>query len=175
MRRFVVWVCLLALAACGEAAPPEPPSTQEASLTGSFKPASNTARALTGAVTVERAGLRFENGVALYTRTLTLHLSGDLIAKNGDSYAAAIVGPGDLEVELRRVVDWNVPDGVVGPCGAARPQYVALAFDERARRMTLLVFSGSEPPGPQALDSRVCARFGYAAHEGARTSEGVVL
>jgi hypothetical protein len=100
---------------------------------------------------------------------------GDLIAKNGDSYAAAVVGPGTLRVELRRVTEQFVPEGVVGLCGAEQPRYLALAYDERATAVTLLVFSGEEPPGPQAQNSRVCARFGYAAPEGARTREGVVL
>jgi hypothetical protein len=39
----------------------------------------------------------------------------------------------------------------------------------------MLVFTGEEPPGPQAVGSRVCASFRYAAPEGARTREGVVL
>ena len=68
-----------------------------------------------------------------------------------------------------------VPEGAVGLCGAEQPQYVALAHDERATTVTLLVFAGDEPPGPDALGSRVCARFGYAAPDGARTREGVVL
>ena len=48
-------------------------------------------------------------------------------------------------------------------------------FGWKAQNVSLLVFSGDEPPGPEALHSRVCARFGYAAPDGARTREGVVL
>lgn len=144
-------------------------------MAGSYKPSSNTARALTGGMVIQRAGVSFANGVILYTRTLDPRSGGDLISKNGDSYAAAVVGPGSLNVELRRVVEQVVPDGVVGLCGAEAPRYIALAHDERATSVTLLVFSGNEPPGPQAMNSRVCASFGYAAPEGARTREGVVL
>lgn len=170
---------LLALAACGEAAAPEldppPVAEQVSALFGDYKPASNTARAITGGLVIRRGGVTFANGVILYTRMLNPRRGGDLIAKNGDSYAAAVVGPGTLLIELRRVTEQVVPEGVVGLCGVEQPRYVALAYDERATAVTLLVFSGEEPPGPQALNSRVCARFGYAAPEGARTREGVVL
>jgi hypothetical protein len=169
---------LLALAACGEAAAPEPepPAAETVSLLfGDYKPSSNTARAITGGIVLQRGGISFANGVILYTRTLNPRRGGDLIAKNGDSYAAAVLGPANLSIELRRVTEQVVPSGAVGLCGAAPPQYVALAYDERATMVTMLVFSGEEPPGPQALESRVCASFRYAAPEGARTREGVVL
>jgi hypothetical protein len=173
-------ILLLALAACSEAAVPAPESPAAAeehvsALSGEYKASSNTARAITGGLIIQRGGVTFANGIILYTRTLNPRRGGDLIAKNGDSYAAAVVGPGTLLIELRRVTEQVVPDGVVGLCGAEAPQYVALAYDERATTVTLLVFSGDEPPGPQAMNSRVCARFGYAAPEGARTREGVVL
>jgi len=180
MRVAAISFLLLFVCACSQAAsdssaatvPPEPP---RAVLSGDYKPASNTARAITGAMVVQRGGVSFDNGVILYTRTLNPRRGGDLMAKNGDTYAAAVVGPGSLNVELRRVTEQVVPSGVVGLCGAERPQYVALTYDERATVVTVLVFAGDEPPGRDALNSRVCARFGYAAPEGARTREGVVL
>lgn len=180
MRFAVLSLLLMTLTGCSQAAPDSdaatvPPEPPRSALAGDYKPASNTARAITGAMLVQRGGVTFENGVVLYTRTLNPRRGGDLIAKNGDSYAAAVVGPGSLTVELRRVTEQVVPSGVIGLCGAEAPQYVALTYDERATMVTMLVFSGSEPPGPEALSSRVCARFGYAAPEGVRTSEGVVL
>jgi hypothetical protein len=180
MRMAVALVILLALAACSQAAPDSdaaivPPEPARPVLAGNYKPASNTARAITGAMVVQRGGVSFDNGVILYTRTLNPRRGGDLMAKNGDTYAAAVVGPGSLNVELRRVTEQVVPEGAVGLCGAERPQYVALAYDERATIVTVLVFSGDEPPGEEAERSRVCARFGYAAPDGARTREGVVL
>lgn len=178
MRVFIAAALLLALAACSDAEPSAPAPAPEASATrvaGDFKAASNTARAITGGMVVQTGGISFGNGVVLYTRTLHPRRGGDLVAKNGDSYAAAVVGPGTLSVELRRVTEQVLPAGGIGLCGAERPQYVALAYDQRATTVTMLVFSGDEPPGPQAENSRVCARFGYAAPEGARTREGVVL
>ncbi len=177
MRLSIVAALLLALAACGEAEPsaPEPAGSEARAVAGDYKPSSNTARAITGGMVVQTGGISFGNGVVLYTRTLNPRRGGDLVAKNGDSYASAVVGPGTLSVELRRVTEQVTPQGVIGLCGTERPQYVALAYDVRATTVTMLVFAGDEPPGPQALNSRVCARFGYAAPEGARTREGVVL
>lgn len=179
MRTALASLLMLALWACTDAAsnssvtaPPEP---ERPVLSGAYKPASNTARSITGAMAVQRGGVSFDNGVILYTRTLNPRRGGDLMAKNGDTYAAAVVGPGSLNVELRRVTEQVVPGGVVGLCGAERPQYVALTYDERATVVTVLVFVGDEPPSADAHNSRVCARFGYAAPEGARTREGVVL
>ena len=175
MRFAAVSLFLFALAACSQAAAPQTPAGEYAALSGDYKASSNTARAITGAMVIQRGGVTFENGVILYTRILSPRSGGDLIAKNGDSYAAAVVGPGSLAIELRRVTEQVTPDGIIGLCGAERPQYVALAYDARATSVTMLVFSGDEPPGPDAMSSRICARFGYAAPEGARTREGVVL
>ena len=183
MRRAVLSLAFL-LTACGAAQAPAPaePAAGEAQaaepsahLLGVYKASSNTARQITGDIAIERAGLTFDNGVILYTRLLEPRRGGDLMAKAGDTYAAAVVGPGDLTVELRRVTEQVVPDGAVGVCGTERPQYVALTYQERATEVTLLVFSGDEPPGPDAEQTRVCASFGYAAPEGARTRQGVVL
>lgn len=180
MRFAAISLLLLALSACSQAAPDSdaatvPPEPPRETLGGDYKPSSNTARAITGAMVVQRGGVTFANGVVLYTRTLEPRRGGDLIAKNGDSYAGAVVGAGSLNIELRRVTEQVVPVGVVGLCGVEAPQYVALAYDERATTVSLLVFSGAEPPGSDAMSSRVCARFGYKAPEGARTREGVVL
>jgi hypothetical protein len=176
MRFAVVSLLMLVLAGCSQDSPPAATPTGEyAALSGDYKASSNTARAITGAMIIQRGGVTFANGVILYTRTLSPRSGGDLIGKNGDSYAAAVVGPGSLTIELRRVIEQVTPDGVIGLCGAEPPQYVALAYDARATTVTMLVFSGDEPPGPEAMNSRICARFGYAAPEGARTREGVVL
>ncbi|MCL4714929.1 MAG: hypothetical protein KJZ75_08470 [Hyphomonadaceae bacterium] len=175
MRALVAALSLFAVAACGEAPAPDASANERAVLSGYFKAESNTARAITGDVRIERGGVVFGSGVVLYTRTLEPRSGGDVISRDGDSYAAAALGPGDLSVELRRVAEQTVPQGGVGLCGAARVEYVALAHDQRARKVTLLAFAGEEPPGPQATQSRVCASFAFAAPEGARTREGVVL
>ncbi len=177
MRFAAIALLLLALAACSQASAPQAatPNGAYVALSGDYKASSNTARAITGAMIIQRGGVTFANGVILYTRTLAPRTGNDLISKNGDSYAAAVVGPGSLMIELRRVTEQVTPDGAIGLCGAERPQYVALAYDARATTVTMLVFTGDEPPGPETMASHICARFGYAAPEGARTREGVVL
>jgi hypothetical protein len=163
------------LGACGgqDEAPEAAPAP--ALLAGHFRASSDTARQVTGDVSVERAGLVFEKGVVLYTRTLDPRRGGDLMARDGDTYAAAVLGPAELAVELRRVTEQTVSEGAQGVCGDARPAYVALAYDERATSVTLLVFAGDEPPGPNATQSELCATFAYAAPDGARTRQGVLL
>lgn len=176
--RFIIAAGLsAALAACGEmpAPPAEAGSTEPPALMGRYLAASNTARAITGDVDIEHGGLAFASGVIVYTRVLSPRRGGDLVSRHGDSFAAAVLGPADLVIELRRVTEQTVPDGRVGLCGAERPQYVALAYEPRATSVTLLVFAGEEPPGPEATRSHVCASFAFVAPDGARTRQGVVL
>jgi hypothetical protein len=178
MRFIQVAALIAALAACSERSAPAPTAAEGGephALMGRYLAASDTARAITGDVDIERGGLAFASGVVVYTRVLNPRRGGDLIARNGDSYAAATLGPADLIIELRRVTEQAVPAGRVGLCGAEPPQYVALAYAPRATRVTLLVFAGDEPPGPQATQSRVCASFAFDAPDGARTRQGVVL
>jgi hypothetical protein len=163
-----------ALTACGEARTSdgqalaaEPPR-----LLGQFKAASETAREATGDVGVERAGLIFSRGAALYTRALDPRRGGDLTARDGASYAALVAGSGDLRVELRRVIAAADADWL---CGSESPSYVALVHAEGAASFTLLVFAGDEPPGSNARDTRLCASYAYAAQHGMRPREGVVL
>jgi hypothetical protein len=176
MRALILPLLLAALAACsddGGAADAHPPGP--ATLTGEYVAASGPAREATGAVSIERGGILFEKGVTLYTRTLNPRSGLERIARDGESYANVAVAPADLTIELRRVTEQSLSGGARGLCGAAAPTYVALAYAERARAVTLLVFAGEEPPGPNATQSRLCATLVYAAPDGARTSQGVVL
>jgi len=175
MRAAFAAIALFALAACSQAPAPDANATEPAALDGRFVAASDTARAITGDVSIERGGLLFSSGVVLFTRTLDPRRGHDVISRDGDSYAAAALGPGDLAVELRRVVEQTTPAGRAGLCGGEDVEYIALAYDERASKVTLLAFTGADPPGPQASQSRLCASFAFAAPDGARTREGVVL
>lgn len=174
MRASLLPVMLVAaLTACGEARNSD---TAEASemprLVGHYKAASANARAITGDVGIERGGLIFSRGQVLYTRTLEGRRGGEMTAQGGDSYAAIALGPSNLRVELRRVTDAT---SAAGLCPGATPAYIALVHEEFPSGVTLLVFSGAEPPGPQATRSQLCASFAYQAPHGARTREGVVL
>jgi hypothetical protein len=173
--RTLVLSLSLALAACdaggaAEEAPGGPPT-----LTGVYVAASNTARDATGGESVQPGGMIIEKGVVLYTRTHKPRSAMERIARDGDSYAAIAVIPTDLTIDLRRVTEQTVAPGKRGLCGDTPPGYVALAYGERATTVTLLVFAGDEPPGPNATRSRLCATLAYATPGGARTSQGVVL
>ncbi|MBL8536345.1 MAG: hypothetical protein JNM59_02955 [Hyphomonadaceae bacterium] len=94
MRLAAALVLLSLFAACGQSAlerAPAPPSAPPGPV-GDFKAQSSTARGITGDVSIETAGLRFANGVILYTRTLNPRSGGDLIAKSGATYAASALG-----------------------------------------------------------------------------------
>lgn len=175
MRILIAAVLLVALAGCSEA--PAPAADAAPSLTprGAYNAATASAQQLTGDMRIERAGVLFDNGVALFTRTLDPLRGVDLIARDGDSYAAAAFGSSDLRVELRRVTEATAGGQGQRLCGDEPVEYVAFVYDARATALTLLAFTGAEPPGPQATQSRICARLGYAAPHGARTREGVVL
>jgi hypothetical protein len=176
MRRFLPAAAFLLIAACTDAGSTQnAPQAPAAALTGRYRALSDTAQAITGNVTIEHGGLIFDKGVVIYTRTLNPRRGADLIARNGDSYAAVAVGPGELTIELRRVREQALTGGAQGLCAPQTPTYVALAYQERATSVTVLVFSGEEPPGPQATQSQLCATFAYAVPDGARTRQGVVL
>ncbi|MBC7769448.1 MAG: hypothetical protein H7124_11735 [Phycisphaerales bacterium] len=175
MRFLLAAIALAALAACERAPASTAVASEGARVGGHYNAASNTARGVTGDVSIERGGLLFASGIVLFTRTLDPRSGADVISSDGDSFAAAALGPGDLDIELRRVTEQTVPPGRVGLCGGADVAYVALAYDQHTHAMTLLAFTGVEAPGPRATQSRVCASFGYAAPDGARTREGVVL
>lgn len=168
---------LVALAACTDARSTTtlPRAVEPMPVLGEFRAESDTARVATGNVSIERGGLLFDKGVVLFTRALEPRRGEDLIARDGDSYAAIAVGPAELTIELRRVTQQTLSDGGVSLCDRAPPTYIALAYQERATAITMLVFSGDEPPGPTATQSRLCAIYGYVAPNGARTRQGVVL
>jgi len=174
--RIAVMAILLALAAsCAPAPAGEAAASETSSLEGVYRAASESARTATGTLSIERGGLMFDKGVILYTRTLEPRRAYDRVARDGDSYAAIVVGAGDALVELRRVTEQTLSQGASSLCGAEEPGYAALVYEQRATAVTVLVFTGEEPPGPEATESRLCGTFAYHAPDGARTSEGVVL
>ncbi len=164
-----------ALGACTQASPSrEADASEPAPLLGEYRAASDTACKQTGDVAIERGGLMFAKGVILYTRALRPRRGYDLIAAQGDSFAAIALGPAELSVDLRRVTEQVLSGGAAGLCGADAPTYVALAYEDRAAAVTMMVFAGEEPPGSGATQSRLCGAFGYVAPDGARTRQGVV-
>lgn len=140
---------------------------------GRFAAANDAARAA-GDVTIQRGGIVFDRGVTLYTRVLNPRRGSDVVARGGDTYAALARGPADTKVELRRITEQTLRDGARSLCGEARPAYAALAFDDRSRALTVLVFAGEEPPGPTSTQTTLCASYTFAA-PGGRMRQGVLL
>lgn len=142
---------------------------------GQYHAVSDSARVVTGSLSIERGGLIFDKGATLFTRVLNPRSGADPIARDGQTYAIAAVGSSDLRIELRRVTQQSLTRGAKALCEGAEPTYVALAYKSRMTNVTMLVFSGEEAPGPNATQSAVCATYAYAAPDGARTREGIVL
>lgn len=175
MRILLAAMLCAASTACGPVEEGEASASVPTVLTGQYRAASDTARNLTGNLSLERGGLVFDNGVVLYTRALIPRRALERVSRDGDTYAAILVSPGDVMIDLRRVTEQTLADGAVSLCGEDAPGYIAIAQKERATSLTVLVFAGDEPPGPSATTSRLCGAFAYAAPDGARTREGVVL
>ncbi len=175
MRVLIVALLCAALVACGEAREGQAEASIPATIMGEFRAASVSARTVTGNLSIERAGLIFDRGIVLYTRTLAPRVASERLARDGDSYAAVLASSGQLPIELRRVTEQSQTGEGAGLCGADRPTYVAIAIEERSAYLNLLVFAGDDPPGPMATQSRLCAHFKYAVPDGARTREGIVL
>lgn len=175
MRTLLAAIFCAALAACGQTSDGAASASVPDVLTGEFRAASDTARQLTGNLSLERGGLIFDKGVVLYTRTLRPRAANERIAQNGDSYSAILVSPADLMIDLRHVTEETLTGNAASLCGEDEPAYVAIAPEDRSTSLTVLVFAGNEPPGPEATGSRLCGAFKYVAPSGARTREGVVL
>lgn len=178
MGRFVLFLAVALLAACGDV---HSASTRHSVASSSqhalaFKAASETARNFTGDLAIEPDSLRFSKGAALATRALTPRAADQLTAHGGDSFATIAVSSGDLEVEVRAIVSQRLSQGAPSLCqNDWMPSYAALVYGQHDMRVTVILFSGSDEPGPEARNSRVCATYAYNAPDGARTQQGLVL
>lgn len=176
MRALLVLVVLTALAACGaRGARGDAEAAEPTALTGRFNAESDTAISLTGGVAIAHDGMAFDKGAMLATRSIGTRHGWELVSRNGDTYAAAAIGPGEMQIELRRVSSSQALRHAPTLCGDRAPSYVAIAYEAQRSTVTLLVFTGDEEPSPEASDSTLCGVFGYSAPTGARTREGVVL
>ena len=164
---------LLLVAACGGATDSGQAHAAERSLSGQYRPISTIARAATGELSIQRGGLIFENGVVLYTRTLEPRVATERTSRDGMTYLALVSGSAENSVELRRITEAVTAQDSEPICAGDRPSYAALVFDRRGEHLTLLVFTGDEPPGPDATQTTLCATLRYASFNLA--PHGVVL
>ncbi len=164
---------LLLVAACGGGADSGDAHAAERGPSGQYRPISATARAAMGELSIQRAGLIFENGVVLYTRTLEPRAATERTSRDGMSYMALVSGAAERSVELRRVTEAVTAQNGEPICVGEQPTYAALVFDRRGQHLTLLVFIGDEPPSPEATQSTLCATLRYTSANLA--PQGVVL
>lgn len=170
MRALAISLLLLVAACGGEA---DTGDAHAAEPLGQYRPASENAREISGELSIQRAGLIFENGVVFYTRTLEPRASTERTARDGMSYLALVGGSADGFVELRRVTEAVTAQDGEPICAGERPSYAALVFDRRSQHLTLLIFTGEEPPGPGSTQTTICATLRYTAANAA--PQGVVL
>ena len=170
MRAWAISLLLL-VTACGDGA--DAGDAHAAEPLGQYRPVPATAGAATGELSIQRAGLIFENGVVLYTRTLEPRASTERTARDGMSYLALVGGSSELSVELRRVTEAVVAHDAAPICADERPSYAALVIDRRSQHLTLLIFAGDQPPGPEATQTTLCATLRYTSANLA--PQGVVL
>ena len=162
----------LAVTACTEA----PATRTEPHRPLVFNALSETARSFTGDVTLEGPRLIFSKGAALTTQPLARREPAEPMSQGGPSFATAALGPPDVVVELRSVTAQSLAQGAPSLCPeGGPPTYVALIYGQRSTRVTLMVFNGDEPPGQSASKSWLCATYVYAAPDGVRTRQGVLL
>ncbi|MFT3726610.1 MAG: hypothetical protein QM759_02145 [Terricaulis sp.] len=179
MRRNGLYLGLaLLLSACGDVRSVSTHQSVAASAEHAlaFKAASETARTFTGDLAIEPDALRFAKGAALATRTLSSRAADQLAARGGDSFATIAVSSGDLQVEVRAIVSQRLSQGAPSLCqNDWMPSYAALVYGQHDMRVTVILFSGVDEPGPNATHTRVCATYAYTAPDGARTRQGVLL
>ena len=156
-----------ALAACGQiAAPPSERAPQAAtpapSIVGNFTAMSNTAMSITGDLEATADVLSFGRGFRIEGGRVeaTLSPTSELAAGQG-SFAEATGNQSIETMELRQVALVRVAADAPSPslCGDASPTFVVLA--RGADTLSLLVFSGIEPPGAGASATSLCGIFNY--------------
>jgi len=175
MRTILIAIPALLAAACGQAAPPaEPapdapvaaeapaPPTGEPMATGLMGGISTSATGDVSGLTINRDGLAFSNLEDSETLVATEFLGvvgvESLIAAGGESFAAAASSSTVTRVELRRIVG-AAPQAL---CGGMAATHVAIVSTEPLTGLFIMVFTGADPPGPNARDTAICAIYGYA-------------
>ncbi|GAM99240.1 hypothetical protein U91I_02885 [alpha proteobacterium U9-1i] len=169
MRTMILVIPFL-LAACGQAAPPEPAAeiaapapVGEPMSAGMLGAMSENVPEEAAALTIETGRLVFASPDAVETFALPTQFIGavdpsTLIAAGGQSFAAAAPGVNLTRVEVRAIFG-GTPQAL---CGLAQATHVAIMSAEPLTGVVLIAFTGVDAPGPEARDSAVCATYTYA-------------
>ncbi|WP_135210212.1 hypothetical protein [Vitreimonas flagellata] len=156
-----------ALAACGQTATPPTESAPRAaapapSITGTFTAVSTTAMSITGDLDVTADVLSFGRGFRIEGARVDAALgpTSELAAGQG-SFADATGNQSIETMELRQIALVRVAADAAAPqlCGDQTPTFVVLARGGDA--LSVLVFSGIEPPGAGAAATSLCGIFNF--------------
>ncbi|UPT61059.1 MAG: hypothetical protein M0D54_11320 [Hyphomonadaceae bacterium JAD_PAG50586_4] len=156
-----------ALTACGQTAAPPGDSapqvvTPAPSIIGNFIATSNTAMSITGDLEAAAEVLSFGRGFRIEGGRVEAALSPTSELAAGQGSFAEATGSQSIEaMELRQVALVRVAADAPNPslCGEASPTFIVLA--RGADLLSLLVFSGIEPPGAGASATSLCGIFNY--------------
>lgn len=174
MRALIASIAF-ALAACGQTSAPPEPAADTASAPAAPTPVGEPmATGLMGGISTSASGdvagltlaadqLAFSNpdgeeSFAVPTEFLGVVGPSMLIAADGESFAAAAPSSTATRVELRRITG-AAPERL---CGGMAATHVAIVSTEPLTGLQLMVFTGTDAPGPEARDSAVCAINAYA-------------
>ena len=129
-------------------------------LTGEFGPADEVTRAVTGAVAVVGADLRFETGDVLRTQPVRIAAGREAFVA-GRTFAERWNAPADAQIELRRVVPNGRARSVAAsaPCAGEVPGAVALLH--RRDRLDMMVFRAGAIVGPDAPPAALCGLWSF--------------
>jgi hypothetical protein len=166
MKRLILALGFI-LAACGQTAVPPSESAPQAaapapSIVGNFAAMSNTAMSITGDLDATADVLSFGRGFRIEGGRVEATLSPTSKLAAGQGSFADATGNQSIEtMELRQVALVRVAADAPNPslCGDASPTFVVLA--RGADTLSLLVFSGIEPPGAGASATSLCGIFNY--------------
>jgi hypothetical protein len=129
-------------------------------LAGEFSPADDVTRAVTGAVAVVGADLRFETGDILRTQPVRIAAGREAFVA-GRTFAERWNAPADAQIELRRVVPNDRARTVAAsaPCAGEIPGAVALLH--RRDRLDMMVFRAGAIVGPDAPPAALCGLWSF--------------
>lgn len=170
--RTILFAIPMLLAACGPATPPASERAAEIvgaapvgapMSTGLMGGISTTASGNVSALTISTEQVAFTNADGEETFALPTQFIGavepsTLIAAGGQSFADAAPSSTATRVEVRAIFGATPQD----LCGPSLATHVAILSAEPLTGVQVMVFTGTDTPGPEARDSRVCAVFAYA-------------
>jgi hypothetical protein len=141
---------------------PQRPAPSDEILAGDFGPADPATREALGGATFAGAAVRFDTGERFRTAPLRIAAGRDNVVF-GQTFARALDGPDNAQIELRRIVPMTggAPVRRSALCGGDTPGLIALLH--RRDRVDLMLIRAPARPGPDAPVGSVCGVWSLRA------------